>query len=69
VAAPGEAQGDAAVGQAFASHALAHTRLVEQIYRALLKHTGPDARLDIGAAARLDDYGGDALQVQQVRQH
>src|SRR5262249_58859454 len=68
VAAPAEAQLDAAVYQPLAPHAIAHAALGEQVYRALLQHAGAHAALAILAAAELQHDGLDAEEMQQMRE-
>src|SRR5471032_3458636 len=64
-----EAQLDAAMNQAFAPHALAHARLVEQIHRALFQNARADALLHMLARLALDHDGVDTDKVQQVREN
>ena len=68
VPAPVEAQLEAVVDQALAMQAVGQAGLVEQVDRALLEHAGAHARLDVLAAACLEDHGRDALSRQQVGQ-
>ena len=67
--APFETQLDAVMDDALAVSRSADADLRQQIDGSLLEHAGPDALLDVLAAARLEDDGVDALQVQQVREH
>ena len=67
VPAPLEAQLDPVMNDALAVQALGHAHLGQQVDGSLLEHARPDALLDVLAAARLEDDGVDALQVQQVR--
>jgi hypothetical protein len=69
VAAALVAELDAVVHEPLALEPLADAHLDEQLDRALLEHAGADARLDVGAIARLEDDGLDALAVQQVAEH
>jgi hypothetical protein len=52
-----------------AVHPLSDARLFEQLCRSVLEHASPDRRLYHFAAAELEHYRLDALQVQQVREH
>ncbi len=52
--------------EALAAEACADADLVQQGDRGRLEDTGAHPGLDIGATARLDDHGVDALKVQQV---
>ena len=67
VPAPFETQLDAVMDDALAVETLRHADLRQQVDGSLLEHARPDALLDVLAAARLEDDGVDALQVQQVR--
>ena len=57
-----ELQLDAVVHEALACQPLAHARLGEEIDDALLEHARADARLDVLAAAVLEDHRLDALR-------
>ena len=54
------------MGEAFALQALAHPGLNQQIDRALFQQSGAHAFLDIFSAARFDDDGFNALQVEKM---
>ena len=64
-----EAQLDAAVDQPLAEQPLAHPALDEEVDGALLEHPGAHPPLDVLAAARLEDDGLDAVEVEQVGEH
>ena len=55
-----EAQLDAVMHEAFASHAVADARAEEQVHGALLQNTGADPLFHVLAALGLDDDGLDA---------
>src|SRR5262249_55409501 len=59
---------DAVVDQALLPQAVGDTRFLEQGHRALLKHTGTDAALDIGAVTCFQDDAVDAVDLQEARQ-
>ena len=63
-----ELQLDAVVDDALALQPLARARLGQQVDRGLLEHAGPDAVLDVVAAARLDHDRLDALHTQDLGQ-
>ena len=63
-----EAQLDAAMHQAFAPHAIANTRLIEQVDAALLEHAGTHPLLDVFATARLEDDRLDAFQMEKMHE-
>ena len=63
-----EAQLDAVVDESFPLQALADAASSQQIDGALLQHTGAQGGLDLGPAARFEDYGFDSREVQQVRE-
>src|SRR6185312_11660084 len=69
VAAALEAELDAVVDETLAPEAVADAHLDEQLDRPLLEHAGAHARLDVGAVARLENDGLDALALQQVAEH
>ena len=54
--------------QALAMQALRHARAFEQLDRSLFQNPGADARLDMGAAAPLENHGLDSRQMEQLRQ-
>ncbi len=68
VSATAETKPDAVVGKPFAFEPLANTRLFEQIDSSLLEQAGTHALFDVLAAARLDDYRLNALQVKKMGQ-
>ena len=59
---------DPVVDDALAQHALPHSRLDEQIRRALLEHAGANPVLDVVAATVLEDDRLDAFALEQARQ-
>jgi hypothetical protein len=64
-----EAQLNAAMKKALAMQAFANPSLGQQIDSSLLQNSGANARLDVLAARRFEDYGLYALQMQKVREH
>ena len=63
-----EREFDAVVRKTLAHHPRPDTSLVQQIDRAPLEQSGPDARLDILTRLPLKDDGFDAARVQQLGQ-
>jgi hypothetical protein len=59
-----EAQLDAMVNQAFTPESVSKTGFTQQVNRALLENAGPDALLNVLAAARLQYNRINAIQVQ-----
>src|SRR5215472_3896966 len=59
---------DAGMAKPLALQAFAETRLLQEIDRALLQHTRPDAAFDIVPAAALQNDGIDACTMQQAGQ-
>ncbi len=57
---------DPVVDDSLALHPPADARPGEEIRRPLLEHAGADARLDVLAAAALDQDGIDAFEVQEL---
>ena len=54
------------VDEALAAHALPDAGLVEQLGDVVLEDAGPDPRLDVLAAAALEDHRVDPLAVEQL---
>ena len=63
-----EPQLDAAMQRSFTQHAIADTAFAQQIDGTLFEHAGPERRLDVRTAARLEHDRIDAFQMQQMRQ-
>ena len=66
VAAASEPQVDPAVDQTLALHPLAEPVFAQHVAGSLLEHPGPDPRLAVVAAARLEHDGLDPLAVEQM---
>ena len=64
-----ELQLDARVDEALAAQALPDACVGEEVDDALLEHAGADARLDVLAAAVLEDHRLDPVEVEQLREH
>ena len=60
--------GEAAVGQAFAMHAVAGAGLVQQVDRHLFQHPCADTRLDVMAGVTLQHDAVDPGDMQQLGQ-
>src|SRR5262245_21944902 len=67
MAAPAEAQFDAAMNESLSPHAFSRAAFAKQVRRRLLEHTGANALLDVLPAAIFENDRLDALQMQEVR--
>ena len=65
---PAEEHIEPVVYQAFPRHALAHTRLAQQVHGPLLEHAGTDAAQDVLRAPAFDDERLDASPLEQLPQ-
>src|SRR4029077_11589808 len=64
-----EAQIDAVMDKPLTAHSLADPCFVEQIDGVLFEKPGADALLAVFAAARFQDHGFNAAEMQQMPQH